>query len=417
MLPPRRIGFLGQSWSPATGGIEVHTEALARALVEAGMEVGALAWADEKSSTRIVRHGGVTITRQPRLMSGPDALDGGLASDAALELWLDTMQPDLVHVHHLSGWGARALDILESRGLPVVVTLHDDWLICPRGQRWHVSNKLCSAPDPETCAKCLGESHGTPEWAIQPLVQRLLHANQALQRVDRIMAPSSTLLEAHQRAGLECAGVHALGRIMPLGIDAQQLAAETDRLRGQRPDDGLVRLGVLGSVQPSKGVLPLAKAVVAAGRDDLVLEIHGPRQAYHGDSSAVDGVEALARDHDCIRLHPRFSPERRAEVIAMLDGVVVPSLWEEGFGLGAREARACGLPVMASRIGGLEQLDSDPGVTLVEPGDHGAWVAAIQKVQKGLIQPQTAIKSTLEMTEEVAEVYAAVLRERTKRAA
>jgi glycosyltransferase involved in cell wall biosynthesis len=98
-------------------------------------------------------------------------------------------------------------------------------------------------------------------------------------------------------------------------------------------------------------------------------------------------------------------------------GVVVPSLWEEGFGLGAREARACGLPVMASRIGGLEQLDSDPGVTLVEPGDHGAWVAAIQKVQKGLIQPQTAIKSTLEMTEEVAEVYAAVLRERTKRAA
>ena len=153
------------------------------------------------------------------------------------------------------------------------------------------------------------------------------------------------------------------------------------------------------------------------GRDDLVLEIHGPRKAYHGDSSAVDGVEALAREHDCIRLHPRFTPERRAEVMAMLDGAVVPSLWEEGFGLGAREARACGLPVMASRIGGLAQLDTDPGVTLVDPGDHGAWVAAIKKFKKGLIQPQAAIKSTLEMTEEVAEVYAEVLRDRRKRAA
>ncbi len=417
MRLPRRIGFLGQGWSPDAGGVEVHTSALAEALVQQGIEVGALAWGSAEQGARLLNQGGVTVTRQPRLRDKPAAFAGGVNSDDALELWLDTLRPELVHVHHLSGWGARALDVLRKRGLPVVVTLHDDWLICPRGQRWHVSNYLCRVPDPDACAKCLGESHGELAQTAEQLTKRLLHANQALQFVDRIMAPSSTLLEAHQRAGLECAGPHALGRVMPLGIEAESLGLETKRLRALRGDDDLLRLGVLGSVQPSKGVLPLAEAVVAAGRADLVLEIHGPRTSYHGNSQTVSKVEALARDHSAIRLHPSFHPARRAEVLAMLDGVVVPSLWEEGFGLGAREARATGLPVLASRIGGLVQLDQDPGVTLVEPGDQEAWVEAIHAFKRGLIQPCDVIKSTLEMTDDVLAVYASVLQARTDQAA
>jgi len=50
--------------------------------------------------------------------------------------------------------------------------------------------------------------------------------------------------------------------------------------------------------------------------------------------------------------------------------VVVPTMWPEPFGLVALEAMACGVPVVAHRIGGLAGLVKD-GVTgfLVEPGD------------------------------------------------
>ena len=34
MVPPAHIGFLGQGWSPDPGGIETHTRALARGLVD-----------------------------------------------------------------------------------------------------------------------------------------------------------------------------------------------------------------------------------------------------------------------------------------------------------------------------------------------------------------------------------------------
>lgn len=412
-----RIGFLGQGWSPDAGGIEVHTAALAASFIEQGIKVSALAFGAESPGPQVTKQVGVRVTRVQRPASGLSALEGDLASDEALSSWLDDCRPELVHVHHLSGWGTRALDVLRERRVPVVVSLHDDWLICPRGQRWHSSNFLCAKPDPATCAQCLAHSHPDLGMTTDGVAQRLTDTRRTLAGVDRILAPSASLLEAHQRAGVQCAGLQELGEVLPLGIDAAQLELQTNHFRTSRGKDDSYRLGVLGSLQPSKGVLHLAKAVLAAGRPDLVLEIHGPRTAYHGDGETVKQLEALAQEHGAIRLHPGFSPSRRAEVLAMLDGIAVPSLWEEGFGLAAREARAVGLPVVASSIGGLNQLKGDPGVLLVPAGDHVAWTEAVAQLEKGLIAPLEPMKNTCEMAAEVVEVYRRVLEQHAMRAA
>ena len=58
--------------------------------------------------------------------------------------------------------------------------------------------------------------------------------------------------------------------------------------------------------------------------------------------------------------------------------VVLPSL-EEGFGLPALEAMACGAPVVASRRGALPEVVADAGV-LVDPEDESALAAALARV-------------------------------------
>ena len=58
--------------------------------------------------------------------------------------------------------------------------------------------------------------------------------------------------------------------------------------------------------------------------------------------------------------------------------LVLPSL-EEGFGLPALEAMACGAPVIASRRGALPEVVGDAGV-LVDPEQGEALTAALTRV-------------------------------------
>jgi glycosyltransferase involved in cell wall biosynthesis len=63
------------------------------------------------------------------------------------------------------------------------------------------------------------------------------------------------------------------------------------------------------------------------------------------------------------------------------DVVVVPSIEPEPFGLVAAEAMAAGLPVIASRIGGLPEIVDDHRTgLLVDPGDADSLLAAMRKL-------------------------------------
>jgi glycosyltransferase involved in cell wall biosynthesis len=74
----------------------------------------------------------------------------------------------------------------------------------------------------------------------------------------------------------------------------------------------------------------------------------------------------------------RIAHERLREVLLEADLLVQPSIGEESFGIALVEAMACGLPVLASKQGGMLEI-VDPGVTgeLLPSGDTSAWREAI----------------------------------------
>ena len=75
-----------------------------------------------------------------------------------------------------------------------------------------------------------------------------------------------------------------------------------------------------------------------------------------------------------------YLPEVR-EVLGRMQLLVMPTMHFESFGIAAVEAMAMGLPVVASRVGGLAEIVED-GRTgfLVKPGDAVELAGAVQRL-------------------------------------
>lgn len=116
----------------------------------------------------------------------------------------------------------------------------------------------------------------------------------------------------------------------------------------------------VGRIQPLKGPDVAIRALHALGRSDALLLVVG-------GASGSDGDTEIARAHqlvDELGLHDqvRFVPPQPHHILSTYyrsaDVVVVPSR-SESFGLVALEAAACGIPVVASAVGGLLSLVDD----------------------------------------------------------
>lgn len=125
-------------------------------------------------------------------------------------------------------------------------------------------------------------------------------------------------------------------------------------------------VGTLGRLdEPKKGLRTFlaaaARVAVAEPRARFVLIGDGPARAELERRAASLGIRERVRFHGD---EPR--PER---LLPGLDILAQPSLWE-GFGLSVLEAMAAGVPVVASRVGGIpEAARDDREAVLVPAGD------------------------------------------------
>ena len=131
-------------------------------------------------------------------------------------------------------------------------------------------------------------------------------------------------------------------------------------------------LGAVGRLSPEKGHLHLLRALPA-----IAAAFPGAGCVLAGDGRARLDLEEEARRLG-VGGRVVFLGQRRdvSRVLAALDLFVQPSVYE-GFGLSLLEAMAAGLPVVASRVGGIPEMvdDGESGV-LVPPGDAEALAAA-----------------------------------------
>ncbi|HZL99135.1 MAG TPA: glycosyltransferase, partial [Planctomycetota bacterium] len=157
--------FVTASYLPeSVGGVELHVAGLARAMQAQGHRVSVFARtarpglphlqtvSESVAGVEVVRLANTfeDATRFERMLSHPGI-------DEVFEHTLARLRPDVVHIHHLTCLSTTIVERCRRRGLPVVMTLHDFWMGCPRGQRLTAGLDLCPTIRLGKCLPCLRE--------------------------------------------------------------------------------------------------------------------------------------------------------------------------------------------------------------------------------------------------------------------
>jgi len=161
--------------------------------------------------------------------------------------------------------------------------------------------------------------------------------------------------------------------------------------------------GYVGRLAKEKGIDDLlhAFALLHVRRPDAGLFVVGGARAR----SRVPELNDLAsRLHigDAVRFLGPIPNDKVARAFQAADVLLVPSHYE-AFGLVALEARAAGVPVIASDVGGLRELVTpENGGARVAPGDYIAWAQEMERVLQPHVLQQ---RRTLALREMRGDVY------------
>jgi glycosyltransferase involved in cell wall biosynthesis len=208
-------------------------------------------------------------------------------------------------------------------------------------------------------------SEHSSEWAATGLTPGALRrARMSLRRAD-LVCPVSDYL----RSRIEAHGIDANFRVVPNPVDTDLFAPA---VRGAP-----ARLIAVASLQPAKGIAQLLEALRGLERD-FVLDLvgDGPQRAEYERVAAQPGLAGRVSFHG---LQPK---ESVAALMREAGFLVLPSLGET-FSVVVAEALACGLPVVATRVGGVPELVDEQSGLLVEPGSADALRAGIERMLDG----------------------------------
>jgi glycosyltransferase involved in cell wall biosynthesis len=288
----------------------------------------------------------------------------GLASLAPV---IESLQPDIVHIHHLLQFGVETVDLIR-RAAPqarLVFTAHDFFPLCAQeGQLLTTDGRLCAGPSLDRCQACFPGRSGAD------FVMRELQMRDVLGEFDRILTPSGFARDRYLAAGYPVRQV----QVMPNGIAAPPAAPHRAAPDGRRD-----RFGFFGHVNRFKGgtVLLDASRRLSAERVAHDVTLHGG--AAYQSEAFMAGFAAALEAAPAARHHGPYEAAGLPGLMAQVDWIVVPSIWWENAPLVIQEAFLHRRPVICGEIGGMAEMVRDGVDGLHAPVGDPAGLARVMR--------------------------------------
>lgn len=373
-------------------GSEVYTQALARALAERHethvftrredpfQPEYAMRREADPEEPRVALH--VVNMARSRDRYRHDEVDARFA-----DLLAET-RPQVVHVGHLNHLSTSLVFAARRRRIPVVFTLHDYWLMCPRGQFLQMQPAdasdvwaVCDGQQDRKCAlRCYARYHsGAPDeferdvrYWTDWVRRRMAHIRAVCDAVDVFIAPSQ----------------HLLGRFRDeFGLPADKLVHldygfHRLRLAGRVREAGQpFTFGYIGTHTPGKGVHHLIAAFGALSGTP-VLRIWGRQRGPETGSLADQARKLPPSAAERVRWMPEYENRHIVrDVFNRCDAIVVPSIWDENSPLVIHEALQSRLPVITAAHGGMaEYVRHERNGLLFAHRDAEALAAQMQRL-------------------------------------
>ncbi len=310
-----------------------------------GADLALLGLLDALSDGRHLMHVAVGrddgAVRPPCPVTVVPRLDARTRADVDLDPLLAGFRPDLVHVHNVVNPEVLAWAV----GVDAVMTVQDHRFFCPGRGKWTADGRVCGdAMGRDVCAGCFDDP-GYFESTLELTAQRL----ESLRRL-RV-----TVLSSYMKRELT-----------QVGVPAERITVVPPVVHGLDLDlraDGPPCVLFAGRVVEAKGIREAIAAWRRSGSDlPFVVAGTGPLRR----EIEAEGVEVLGW-LDRRRLSAAY---RRAAVLVM------PSRWQEPFGIVGLEALTLGTPVAAWDSGGVREWH--PGGELLVPwGDVDGLARAL----------------------------------------
>jgi len=254
---------------------------------------------------------------------------------------IQSEKPDVAHIHNTHFMISPSVYYtLNDLNIPVVQTLHNFRLLCANAIFYR---------DEQVCQDCLGKTPALPgiqhacyrdSYAQSAMVTALQTTHRALHtwetKIDRYIALTEFSRQQFIQGGLPSEKV----------VVKPNFLYDDPGKKIQQRDDFILFVGRLA---PEKGVLDLLEAAKKSPQVPVKIV---------GDGPLMDEGQAYIQSHQLenVELLGRQPSDKVFELMRVARALVFPSKWFECFPMTIGESFACGLPIIATRLGAMEEL-------------------------------------------------------------
>lgn len=285
---------------------------------------------------------------------GKDGYNHSLINNRFAEL-IREIKPDVAHIGHLNHLSTGIIDELNKQVIPILFTLHDFWLMCPRGQflqrNFDGKNlyKICNQQDDAKCAESCykmyqsgidseKDSKHWEEWVNQ----RMIITKEIINKVDLFHAPSKYLMS---RFIDDFSVPKEKIFYLDYGFPTHYLKPET------HSKSETFTFGYIGTHIAAKGINLLIEAFKGI-KGKAKLKIFGREIGQSTKALKILASECPNAVEFCGEY---INHNLAKDVFSNVHAIVVPSIWGENSPLVIHEAQSCHIPVITANFGGMKE--------------------------------------------------------------